>query len=251
MYYLSVGAIFKNEGLIMREWIRHYLYHGVEHFYLINDDSDDNYLEVLEEFKDKVTLFQSNKFGNYHGRQKDMYSKFILPKLNETHWLLMVDLDEFLWSEHNIDLRIVLRNLEHLAQIQVHCTLFGSAGYEEQPNLVVKNFTKRAKDKPTHTPLGGLKYFVNSKYKVDELNVHYAKFNDERYYSLDTFQILDYYFTINHYNCQSRYFWNEIKCKRGDADEYKVRKEEEFDYINKYANIVDDFDLYEQNKSLF
>ena len=42
MYKLSVGTIFKNEEHIIKEWIEHYLYHGVEHFYLIDDNSDDN-----------------------------------------------------------------------------------------------------------------------------------------------------------------------------------------------------------------
>ena len=37
----------------------------------------------------------------------------------------------------------------------------------------------------------------------------------------------------------------------GALDSLGMTTKEEFDYINKYANIVDDFDLYEQNKSLF
>ena len=45
MYKLSVGSIFKNESQGIKEWIEHYLNHGVEHFYLINDNSNDNYLE--------------------------------------------------------------------------------------------------------------------------------------------------------------------------------------------------------------
>jgi hypothetical protein len=37
-YYLSVGAIFKNESMILKEWIEHYLHHGFEHIYLINEN---------------------------------------------------------------------------------------------------------------------------------------------------------------------------------------------------------------------
>ena len=37
-YYFSVGAVFKNESHSIKEWICHYLHHGAEHFYLINDN---------------------------------------------------------------------------------------------------------------------------------------------------------------------------------------------------------------------
>ena len=50
IYKLSVGALFKNESHSIKEWIKHYLYHGVEHFYLIDDGSTDNYLEEIQEF---------------------------------------------------------------------------------------------------------------------------------------------------------------------------------------------------------
>ena len=36
MHYLSVLAIFKNEGHIINEWLNHYLLEGVDHFYLID-----------------------------------------------------------------------------------------------------------------------------------------------------------------------------------------------------------------------
>ena len=39
MYNLSVGALFKNESHALEEWLEHYLYHGADHFYLINDGS--------------------------------------------------------------------------------------------------------------------------------------------------------------------------------------------------------------------
>ncbi len=38
-HYLSVGCLFKNESHSIREWIQHYLSRGVDHLYLIDDDS--------------------------------------------------------------------------------------------------------------------------------------------------------------------------------------------------------------------
>ena len=54
------------------------------------------------------------------------------------------------------------------------------------------------------------------------------------------------YFRLNHYCCQSLNFWKNIKCTRGDADNYRERKIEEFDSYD--LNDVEDFDLIHQNK---
>jgi glycosyltransferase involved in cell wall biosynthesis len=104
-YNLSVGAIFKNESHSIKEWIMHYLHHGVEHFYLINDNSTDNFMEILQEYIDKdiVTLFNVDE-PYYLGRQRNLYNRHILPLLKESKWLLMVDLDEYVWSKLDINL---------------------------------------------------------------------------------------------------------------------------------------------------
>ena len=172
MYQLSVGAMFKNESHCLREWIEHYLFHGVEHFYLIDDGSTDNFLKVIEPYLSKglITLFHA-KWDRYKQRQTDMYCHYIHPHLKETKWLLMVDLDEFMWSPYNIDLRKVLVLCEAHCQIQVEHTLFGSNGHEKQPTSLVAGFTRRTHDSPTKNP-GMRKYFVSSKFPVLYLNIH-------------------------------------------------------------------------------
>ena len=144
MYNLTVGALFKNEGDSIVEWIEHYIFHGVEHLYLIDDSSTDNSVELLKPYIEKnlVTLFQDN-FGNYTGRQRDMYNKYILPLVHkkDMKWCMMVDLDEYIWSPRNTDLRIVLSECEHLGQIQLYHTIYGSNGHINQPPSIVKYFT--------------------------------------------------------------------------------------------------------------
>ena len=78
MHYLSVGAIFRNESDSIVEWLKHYIYHGVTHFYLINDNSNDDSVAKIQEFIDKgvVTLYHSNE-PYYLGRQRNLYNHFI------------------------------------------------------------------------------------------------------------------------------------------------------------------------------
>jgi hypothetical protein len=243
MYALSVGAVFRNESDSIQEWIEHYLFHGAEHFYLINDDSTDNSVEVLQPYVDAgiVTLFQST-WGRYLGRQRDVYTHYILPHLSETKWLLMVDLDEYMWSPMDVNLCEILAHCGHLGQIQVRDTLFGSNGHIEQPRGIVQNFTRCT------TKRQCLKYFVNSEYEFTYLNVHHATFANKAN-EIDKFIILgDEYLILNHYSCQSRNFWRDVKCTRNDGDNYRTRTMEDFDVID--VNEVEDLRLAKQNESI-
>jgi hypothetical protein len=227
-YYLSVGAMFKNESHSIEEWIMHYLHHGAEHFYLINDNSSDNFMEIIQEYIDKgiVTLFNDNE-SYYLGRQRNLYNKHILPRIKETKWLLMVDMDEYVWSKMDVNLSNVLKICEGLAQIQIRQTLFDSNGHIKQPKYIVKSFTKKIQDNSND---GKTKYLVNSSYEFSSLNIHHSNFvNNELMYDYSIFIIINSeYFIMNHYCCQSVEFWNNIKCTRGDSDNYLVRTNEDF-----------------------
>ena len=253
-YKLSVGGIFKNEEHCIVEWIEHYLHHGVEHFYLIDDSSTDASVEKCKLYIEKgiVTLFnQGNQWSKYLGRQRDMYNHYILPLIKETQWLLMVDLDEFVWSPITHDLNDVLsRYCMTLGQIQMNNTLYGSSGFKEQPKNIVGHFLMRSSEHPTtKNGLGILKYFVNSDFEFCSLNLHHADFsNKDKYENSQYFIIIDpSFFILNHYRIQSRDFWVNIKCTRGDADNYRVRDMEEFYKFD--VNEEEDRGLYEQNKT--
>jgi hypothetical protein len=251
-YKLSVGAMFKNEEYSIIEWVEHYLHHGVEHFYLIDDLSNDMSVEKLKPYIDKniVTLFNySNQWGQYKGRQRDLYNHYILPLIKESQWLLMIDLDEYLWSPIQLNLcELLMNQCMHLAQIQIEHTLFGSSGHIKQPKNVVGNFFMRTKEQPTTTSSEGMrKYIVNTNFDFSSLNIHHATFTNKDYEHTNFFLCVDSnYFILNHYRIQSLEFWENVKCTRGDADNYRTRNLELFKFCD--INDVEDKRLYEQNK---
>jgi len=247
MYKLAVGAIFKNEQTVLQEWLDHYIFHGVEHFYLINDRSTDSSLDILKPYVDKgmVTLFHSD-LPYYLGRQKDAYNKYIFPRMKETQWLLMVDLDEFVWSEKTIDLRELLKNCSHLAQVQIHDHIFGSNGHTKQPASVVQGFTRRtAKDRDSR---GVMKYLINTSYEFTSINIHSAKHANKVEENTLFLLIGAPHFRLNHYCCQSREYWDRVKCSRGDADNYRVRTPADFSLTD--VNDLEDLGLAEQNRQI-
>lgn len=242
-YNLCVGAVFKNESHSLKEWIEHYLFHGVDHFFLINDGSTDSFLEKLQVYimKNIITLFHSHT-SSYVGRQKDMYNTYLLPQLKWTQWMIIVDIDEYIWSPTYVNLYDVLRQCTHLAQIQIKATLFGSNGHIQQPSKIVENFTTCKKEKC------GLKYIINTRFQFSSLNVHHASFIDEED-EKNRFLVLDEpYFALNHYSCQSQEFWKNVKMTRGDADNYLIRTMDDFYRLD--VNEIEDHRLAEQNKNL-
>jgi hypothetical protein len=250
MYTLSVGAIFKNEGHALKEWIEHYLHHGVDHIYLINDKSTDNSVQVITPYVSRglVTLFHADH-PYYLGRQRNLYNEYILPKVHakETKWLLMCDLDEFVWSPSSLNLKDQLETMGDFWQIQMEHTVFGSNGHDANPSNIVASYTRRSAESPTKKP-GLFKYFVNSHNATfSSLNIHFA--DGKPHQPTYKFMFLyDPYFVLNHYCCQSKEFWRQVKCTRGDADNYRVRTMADFDEYD--LNDVLDLRLLEQNRSI-
>jgi len=151
MYYLYIfnvhsfcWAVFKNEAHILDEWIQHYLFHGFEHLYLINDNSTDDFLPIIEKHGEHVTLFNSDVVCNTVGRQDMIYNTYLKPILHETKWIAIVDLDEFMYSPYYIDVKHVIKKYEKYSQISVEWNHFGSNGYIQQPQKVVESFTRRS-----------------------------------------------------------------------------------------------------------
>lgn len=249
MHYLSVGAIFKNESDSIVEWIKHYLYHGADHFYLINDNSDDDSVAKIQPYIDQgiITLYDS-KEPYYLGRQHHLYNHFILPhvKQKDTQWLLMIDLDEYVWSPLSIRIDQILRACcSKLGQIQLKQHLYGSNGHRAQPESIVKHFTKRDPEF-----INCHKYFVNSDFEFSNLFVHHAEFIKKEYVTdVSVFMIVDPgYLLFNHYSCQSLEFWEKVKCTRGDGDAYLQRDMTRFHELDR--NDVEDLRLWEQNKDI-
>lgn len=264
MYFLSLYAIFKNESHIMKEWILHYLEEGVEHFYLIDNGSTDNYKEIIEPYKDIITLFEDDK----KHAQIELYNKHILPVIHETKWIIGCDLDEFIWGVDTSIANILhqIENTDHenkVGLIQIPWEMYGSSGHIEQPRLVVPNFKNRLKYSE--------KIFINCKSiaktsAVKKLYVHYFELKDD-YIILDstlepTFLGQNHDLTeeiINkskircaHYAIQSYNWFKDVKMKRGDVnwDQYEnVRNDEYFKQYD-YNEIYDD-KLYQKNKLLY
>jgi hypothetical protein len=94
-YYFSVMAMFKNEAAALKEWLDHHIAHGVEHFYLVNDNSNDKPEEILKPYvaSGKVSM-HSAPSQNIPFRQAALYKKLFteIYSKNETRWVCIYEL---------------------------------------------------------------------------------------------------------------------------------------------------------------
>jgi hypothetical protein len=161
-------------------------------------------------------------------------------------WLLMVDIDEYVWSKRDVHIPNILQSCSGLGQIQIREALFGSNCHISHPATIVPHFTKRKGEYQN-----GYKYFVNSEYDFSSLNVHHANFTKEEQMKDESIfiRILPEWFLLNHYKCQSVEFWNTVKCTRGDSDNYMTRTPDMFYEFD--INEVEDTELLEQNRGIY
>ena len=146
---LAILAIFRNEAPIMEEWIEHHINEGVDHFYLINNQSTDNYSEILDKYEGKITLYQHDRVHNINTIEKNMgcqlksYEK-VTPDIKED-WLYTVDMDEFAYVRKPYDniKDLLIKEGHKFDQIAIKLKQFTSAGLIKQPSSVVDSFTVR------------------------------------------------------------------------------------------------------------
>ena len=69
-YLAGYKKLNKNEAIAMKEWLQHYINQGVEHFYMIDNGSTDNWESEVDGFP--VTIF----YDDEKHKQNDHYNKY-------------------------------------------------------------------------------------------------------------------------------------------------------------------------------
>ena len=46
--FICIVSVFKNESHILEEWIQHYLRQGIDHIFLTDNGSSDDYMDILK-----------------------------------------------------------------------------------------------------------------------------------------------------------------------------------------------------------
>lgn len=229
-YNVSVCAIFKNEARYLREWVEFNHLVGVDHFYLYNNNSTDNYLEVITPYIESglVTLVQ----WPHDQKQMEAYMDGIKRFSSETKWLGFIDIDEFIVPRSTNSIYELLRQFEDRGSVKVYWRLYGSAGriHRDTHGLVCEDFTVCW---PKYCDIG--KCFYNTAFDFDfnssrTSSLHHHCLTSYRGINLPPVNIFnkicvrdinsvksnDFPIQINHYFTKSYDEYIE-KCSKGDV----------------------------------
>jgi hypothetical protein len=119
-YKLSVCVCIKNEGAYIFEFIKHYINQGIDHFYIINNNSNDNIEELIHNsmYDSLITLLKDDRcidiadgYSTTNGITGVLnYNLYALIK-NETEWAIVVDIDEFMYGKNGYNIKTFLETV--------------------------------------------------------------------------------------------------------------------------------------------
>jgi glycosyltransferase involved in cell wall biosynthesis len=116
-YKLSVCLCIKNEAKYIENFIKHYIKQGVDHFYIVNNNSNDNLEEIIENsvFKHSISIItDSRQLNIYNGYDNDNGIKSFINNnfydiiVKETEWIIFVDLDEYMFGKNGYTIKSYL-----------------------------------------------------------------------------------------------------------------------------------------------
>ena len=140
-FKISICGIFKNEAPFLKEWIEFHEMIGVEHFYLYNNNSEDNYQEILQSYIDRgiVTLVD----WPYDHSQIKAYQHFYETYRHETQWVSFLDIDEFFCPRYENTLTDWLLKNDRYPVLVLYWRMFGTSGklHHNSDQLVIEQYS--------------------------------------------------------------------------------------------------------------
>lgn len=233
---LGLGAIAKNEGPYLLEWIAWHRLMGFDRIIICDNDSTDGSTELLAAL-DRAGVITHIPFPDPPGDrpQCPAYREVLRRVQGEIDWLAMFDLDEFLMPTGDLNLRqILMRQPSDAGGIVLNWAIFGSNGLSlAGDGLVTERFVRRAEQNSE------LNAFVKPIVRVSDVDLragiadpHSFPLRRRRYYARPDGTVAQIPTTgrygfcepvdwtglrLNHYAVKSRTEFFRIKQPRGDA----------------------------------
>jgi Glycosyltransferase family 92 len=165
---LAVCATFRDEARYLAEWVSFHRIQGVEHFYLYDNRSGDDWRSELEpEIAAGIVEVQHWPFVPAQGRA---YEDCLRRHRDDARWIAFIDIDEFLFSPTGRPLPEILRTFDTHPGVVVNRRGYGTSGFKHQPEgLVVESYLWRARDDQQ----GGVKSIIHPRSAVGWGSAHY------------------------------------------------------------------------------
>lgn len=125
--YIAIGAIVKNEGRYIEEWIEYHRLIGVEKFYIVDNGSTDDTVEKLNKYvlEEVVELYEIG------GSQMQLkaYNAIVEKHKEDTKWIAFIDADEYIYVSSGELIGDFLSEYEKFNGLGVNWRCVGPSGY--------------------------------------------------------------------------------------------------------------------------
>ena len=255
---LAFVLIAKNEASYIKEWLDFHIKQGVSKFIIYNNESTDNFYEVLKPYIESGIVI----YDEIHGkrRQIDVYNMALRKYRNQFKYISFIDADEFVYVRNNTYgggghcnlfefMEDFMAKYKNAAGIGINWLIFGSNNHEKRPEGgVLENFTRCAErdffyNHYTKAIYDSMRVFVT--------NVHHPSicFNGFNYLNEDgeiltfapTKKVLFNKIRVNHYPIKSKEEFMIKKNIRGDVAAVNLKSETYFDDYNR--NDIEDTEI--------
>lgn len=184
-FELSICLIFKDEAPFLKEWLDYHLTIGVSHFYLYNNNSNDDFNIILHDYicRGIVTLINWTEPNSQFKAYKHCYDHF----KNETKWISFIDADEFICPKYEDNVCRWLQRFSKYPAINVQWLMFGTGGVLEHDYK--KNVIEQYHSCWTELSPHG-KCFINTRYEIANYNTWYLHHHTYMFYKILGFSIV-------------------------------------------------------------
>jgi hypothetical protein len=178
--------------MVLEEWISHYKNEGCTGFFLFDNNSTDDYLNLACLKDNCIRIFPAKE--NF---QQLKYLNDALPLVKDFEFILTVDIDEYMFHR-NLTLSEYLETVPHdVSQLEVKWRMFGSSGHSRQPESIRNAFTWCYKD-------------------ISKIGKSVARIRNTTKLGIHTHEVVgttevDRQLQLNHYAIMSKEYFEKVK----------------------------------------
>jgi glycosyl transferase family 92 len=138
--YLAACSLYLNEAQYLREWLEFHRLVGVERFFLYDNGSTDNHLDVLAPYVENgiVTI---HEWQPSPPDQREVYEDCLRRHREDARWIAFLDIDEFLFSPGagltEGGVAKLLRDYERWPGVGVNWAMFSHSCHRTRPEGLV------------------------------------------------------------------------------------------------------------------
>ncbi len=172
-YKVSIATVFQNEGPYLKEWIEFHRLVGVEHFFLYNNNSEDEFRDVLAPYIEEgiVELIEWEERATSQIHWKAIQRKALIDAtergLGISEWIAYIDADEFIFPVKDKTIPEFLNSFSNFPAVSINWQVFGTSHVKclKQNRLMIEQLVYRMQKSHVYN------YFVKTIAKPEYVNL--------------------------------------------------------------------------------